>query len=118
MAIRLTVYLVKPALLIAFITATPMEPRLCGELPPRVASVKLKRRLGWFLCATITLWMRLLITLWLWPASMSKSTPSILLERYVWMNLSNPLSVPQVNEPAAPQRDRGGARAHPAPGGV
>jgi len=22
--------------------------------------------------------------------------------RYVWMNLSNPLSVPQVNEPAAP----------------
>src|ERR1700723_1793666 len=65
--IRLMVYLVRPWLLIVFSTIAPSDERLCGELPPSVASVKLKRRFGKVFCALITLWMRLVMTSWLCP---------------------------------------------------
>src|ERR1700722_4315811 len=83
-------------------TEVPNEFRPGDALPPSVARVKLNRRLGYLASAAITRATRLLMMDELCPPSMSKSTPTMFAEMYVWMNVPKPASEPQVNPPSAP----------------
>src|SRR5262249_24843868 len=91
------------------LSATP-APSDCAVAPPlllaSVAKVRLNRSPGCAACDVLIRATRLLLTSCDCPPSMSKSTPINPDVAQRVMKVSNPLSEPQVNEPAAPPVER------------